>query len=367
MRGTGRRWNHAPALVAVLALLSALALVLPSGAAAEPVVKGRTHLVLDDGLAKALRLGGVRVEKLREAKVQGKTVSLPIEGGEVELDSGLGNLEQEGGLRLVAGHHAVELTALRLDTVKRVLSGKVDGRRMQIAGFAGYRAKRVGFGDTIEIAALKPRPVAAATLNRGLERAALFSPTAPFASLSSSFKPQFDIVSGGALQLALDPRTLAKLSAAGAAASPFEAAAIAAVPPTYAASLTSGAIYPDLRGGSAGVEMGIRFQRESPRTIVSWLDLSVSLESNKLSADISLFRGNTTSPKGTAPIAALDFSGATARIDPRKRTVSITGARATLEASAAALLNEAFSKSPNQPVVASGDPLGELSLWMTGR
>ncbi len=367
MRGTGRRGNGAPALAALLALIAMLALVLPAGAAAEPVVKGRTHLVLDSGLAKALRLGGVRVQKLREAKVQGNTVSLPIEGGEIELDSGLGNLDQEGGLRLVAGHQAVELTALRLDTAKRALSGKLDGRRTQIAAFAGYRAKRNGFGDTIEIAALKLRPAVAAALNRGLGRVGLFSPTAPFASLSSSFKPQFDTVASGALQLALNPVTLAKLLAAGVAASPFEATTIATVPPTYAASLTSGAIYPDLRGGTAGAEMGIRFQREAPRAIVSWLNLSVSLESNKLSADASLFRGTGNSPKGNAPIAALDFSGATARIDPGKRTVSITGARATLEPSAASLLNEAFAKAPNQPLLASGDPLGEVSLWMTGR
>lgn len=367
MRGTGRRRRGRPALALVLALGSILALALPTGATAEPVVKGRTHLVLDQDLATALRLGGVRVSKLREAKVQGRTVSLPIAGGEVELDSGLGSLEQEGGLRLTAGHRAVELTALRLDTGKLVLSGRVDGRRTQIAGFAGYRAERNGFGDTIEVAALKLRPAAAATLNHGLGRAGLFSATAPFASLSSSFKPQFDTVASGTLQLALDPLTLAKLKVVGVAPLPFEATTIATEPPTYAASLSSGAIYPDLRGGSAGVEMGIRFQREFPRTVVSWLDLSVSLESNKLSAEASLGRGAGSNPKGIAPIATLDFSGATARVDPRKRTVSITGARAMLEPAAAALLNEAFAKAPGQPLVASGEPLGEVSLWMTGR
>jgi len=351
----------------MLALGLIVALALPAGAAAEPVVKGKTHLVLDQALATALRLGGVRVSKLGEATFQGRTISLPIEAGEIELDSGLGSLQQEGGSRLTAGHRAVELTALRLDTEKLVLSGRINGRRMQIAGFAGYRAKRNGFGDTIEITALKLRPAAAATLNRELGRAGLFNPRAPFASLSSSFKPQFDTVAGGALQVALDPLTLTKLRAVGVTPLPFEAATIATEPPTYAASLSSGAIYPDLRGGSASVDMGIRFQREAPRTVVSWLDLSVSLDSNKLSADASLTRAAATSPKGTTPIAALDFSGATARIDPGKRTVSITGARAMLEPAAAALLNEAFAKAPGQPVVASGDPLGEVSLWMTGR
>jgi len=148
---------------------------------------------------------------------------------------------------------------------------------------------------------------------------------------------------------------------------PFEAVTVATEPPTYAASLINGVVYPDLRGGSAGVEAGIRLRREAPSTVVSWLGLSVSLESNKLFADASLASATGSSPLGVGPIAALDLSGATARVDPEARTVTITGARATLETAAAALLNEAFAKAPGQKLVSAGDPLGEISLWMTGR
>jgi hypothetical protein len=138
-------------------------------------------------------------------------------------------------------------------------------------------------------------------------------------------------------------------------------------PPSYAASLTSGAVYPDLRGGTAVVEAGVRLTRASPWTQVSFTGLSLSLESNKLVADTAVASGSGNTPKGVGTIAALDLSGATARVDRDRRTVTITGARVTLEASAAQLINEAFAKVPGQQVVAAGDLLGTLSLTMMGR
>lgn len=299
--------------------------------------------------------------------MQGRNVSLPIDGGEVELASGAGAISHEGGFRFVAGGRSVSMTALRLDTGRRVLSGKVDGRSARIASFAGYGVERVGFGDEIAVTALKLQPAVAAALDRKLRRPQLFAAGSPFASLTTDFKPQFDAVASGALQLALSPSTLAKLKAVNVTPLPFEAQVEANEPPTYAASLTDGIIYPDLRGGSAGVEAGIRLQRESPRTVVSWIDMSVSLETNTLAATSSLSSGSVNNPRGTAPIAALDLSGATARVDPRKREVSITEMQATLEPAAAALLNEAFALAPGQQLVAAGEPLGEVSLWMTGR
>ncbi|MET0559797.1 MAG: hypothetical protein ABW065_14195 [Solirubrobacterales bacterium] len=363
----GRRRGSRSAFAAAVVLSSLLTLGLPTGLArAEPVVKGKTRLVLARTLATALRRGGVQVSKLKQATLQGRTISLPVASGEVDVASGAGSIELEGGFRLARGARSVALTALRLDTAKRTLWGKVDGRGTKIASFAAYTVERVGFGDQVAVAALLLQPDVAAQLGRELGKPRLFRPAAPFASVSSSFKPQFDTLAKGTLQLSLDPGTLAKLKAAEVVPQPFEALTVASEPPTYAASLIGGIVYPDLRGGSAGVEAGIRLQRETPRTVVSWLGLSVSLESNKVFADSSLGSPAGSSPRGVGPIAALDLSGATARVDPGKRTVTITGARATLEASAAALLNEAFAKGAAQPLVAAGDPLGEISLWMTG-
>jgi hypothetical protein len=357
-----------PTLAVALLLCAILALGLPAGrAAAEPIVKGRTHISIGRSLMRKLAVDGVSLVKLREAKVQGRVVSLPIDGGEVELSSGSGKVEHEGGFRLLAAGHPVSVTALRLDTGKRGLWGKLDGRSTKFASFAGYRVKRVGFGDAIGVAGLRLRSAVAAELDAKLHRPRLFVPEQPFASLSTSFRPQFDTVASGAMQIALDPRTLAKLDAVGVAPLPFEAQIEASEPPTYAASLTGGTIYPDLRGGSATVEAGIRLERESPRAVVSWLGMSLSLETNQLAADASLSSGAGNSPRGTAPIAALDLSGATARVDRRRREVTLTGVRATLEPAAASLLNEAFAKAPGRPVVAAGDPLGEVSLWITGR
>jgi hypothetical protein len=367
MWAVGRRGSTRSALAAIIALGLIVTGALPGDAAmAEPVVKGKTRLVLDRTLVATLRRDHVQVAKLGQATVQGRSIGLPVAGGEVDVSSGAGSVEQEGGFRLATDGGSVALTALRLDTAKRALWGKVDGRGAKIASFADYTVERVGFGDEVTVAAVKLRPAVAARLDAKLGRPRLFG-SVPFASLSSRFKPQFDGLAKGTLQLTLAPGTLAKLQAVEVMPLPFEALAVATEPPTYAASLIDGAVYPDLRGGFAGVEAGIRLQRQTPSTVVSWLGLSVSLESNKVFADASLGNAAGNNPRGVGPIAALDLSGATARIDPEARTVAITGARATLEVSAATLLNEAFAKAPGQKLVAAGDPLGEISLWMTGR
>jgi hypothetical protein len=350
-----------------MALLACLLLALPASAAAEPIVKGKTNLRLSRVLMAELRAEGVRLVKLQQAKVRGRVVSLPIGSGEVDVTNGSGSLEHEGGFRLETGGRAVTLTALRLDTAKRSLWGEVDGRRMKVAGFAAYTAERDGFGDDVAIPALKLRPAVATYLDRVLGIAAAFAAPRPFASLDTGFRPQYDTIASGSMVLTLDPIALAKLRGAGIAPAPLEALVLGSEPPSYAASLVSGAIYPDLRGGSAGVEAGLRLTREAPWAQLSFADLSLSLESNKVFATTSVASGAGSSPKGSGPIAALDLSGATARIDRDKRRVRIANARLTLESSTAQLINETFAKVPGQQIVATGELLGTLSLWMTGR
>lgn len=367
MRAIGRRRDGWRQLAAAMALAACLLLALPVASPAEPIRKGTTQLRLSRDLMTALKADGMRLTKLREAKARGRVVSLPIGSGEVDLTNASGSIEHDGGFALVAGRRTVEVTALRLDTAKHGLWGKLDGRRLKLASFAAFTVERDGFGDDIGVAALKLRPMVAHLLNSKLGLRGVFPARAPFASLSSGFKPLFDTVASGSLVLTLDPITLAKLGAAGVTPAPFEALVLGSEPPSYAASLSAGAIYPDLRGGSASVDAGLRLSRATPWAQLSWTGLSLSLETNKLFADTSVASGAGNSPKGVGPIAALDLSGATARVDRDKRTVTITGARVTLEASAAQLINETFAKVPGQQIVASGELLGTLSLWMTGR
>ena len=366
MRAIRRRRDGWRATVAA-AMAACAFLALPLAAQAEPIVKGKTNLRLSRPLIAALRADEVLVTKLPRAKVKGRVVSLPIAGGEVDLTNGSGRLEHEGGFQMATAKGAVKVTALQLDTARRGLWGKVDGRRMKIAGFAAYTGERDGFGDELTVPALKLRPSVAARLNRKLGLAGVFPARRPFASLDSAFRTQFDTVAGGSLVLTLDPVALEKLKAVGVAPAPFEALVLGSEPPSYAASLTGGSIFPDLRGGTAGVEAGLKLIRATPWAQVSFTGLSLSLESNKLFASTAVASGAGSSPKGTGPIASLDLSGATARVDRDKRTVRIANARVTLEASTAQLINEAFAKMAGQQVVATGELLGTLSLWMRGR
>lgn len=348
-------------------VLTLVLLTWVDGAEAEPIAKGHTGIAVSRNLVLKLKRKGIALSRIGGAGGSGRVVSLSIDGGDLDLSSGQGTVEHEGGLRFAVGARSVSLTGLGLDSSKRVLRGRIDGRRAVLARLGNIGTGRFGFADTIWVGRVWMTAKLASKLNRGLGLGNFFAAGRPFATISTTAHPLYDKIARGSLELSLDPGTLAKLKAANVVPAPFEAAVLSNEPPTYAASLVNGAIYPDLRGGFAGVEAGLRLVRESSWATISWVGLSLSLESNRLTADSSLATDAGNDPRGVGPIAELDLSGATVRVDAEDRAVTITGARAILEASAAALINEAFAATPGQQVVAAGDPLGTLALKMTGR
>lgn len=353
---------------ALAAATALLALLGPAAAAAEPVVKGSTHLRLTRELQTALRLDGVELRGIGRGRAQGRVVSLPVESGEVELDRGRGQLDHEGGFRLVAGGGAVAFTALRLDTAREGLWGRLDGDWTKIASFGFFRARRNGFGGTIGIPWLRLREAVAERLDRELGLPGLFSASRSLGTLGAGFRPQFDVAKRGSVVLSLDRMTLAKLAAAGVAPAAYEMLVLGPGQSSYAASLSDGAIYPDLRGGTATIEGGLQLGRERFSTFLTWVGLSLSLDTNTLSAETSLTTRGASKSQGTVAIASLDFSGATARVNRRTRKVRITGARALLEPAAAAQVNQSLTgKGATRPLLTAGELLGTVSLWMTGR
>jgi hypothetical protein len=347
----------------------ALILVLPAAASADPVAKGRTHLELSRKLLTALKGDDVRLSKLGQGKAQGRVVSLPVSGGLVDLGSGSGSVDHEGGFKFSRGGRVVKLTGLTLDTAKRGLWGKVDGQRMKIASFAGFGVERAGFGDEIGIEALKLQAGAASLLDSKLQMRGVFAAAHPFAALSSSFQPEYDTVAAGSLQFTLDAGTVAKLRSLGVEPMPFEVAS-GPTPFSYSAPILFGSIYPDLKGGGGTIEGGIEIAvPNAPGPVITIYHLGLSLESNKAPADFLVHtESGQLAPAPAGPLGALDLSGATARVDPGTRAVTITNAQATLEAPAANLINETFAKPKGKPpAVAAGDPLGTFSLTMTGR
>ncbi len=354
--------------IAALVTMSLLAL-LPAGAAADPIAAGRTKLALASSLFEALRLDGVTIKGLRGAKANGRFVGLPVKGGLIDLGTANGFVTHESGFRLSAGRRSVTLTQLGLDTNKAELRARVDGRKMRIAAIPHFRYQREGFGDLIEAVGLRPTAKLAKTLDARLGLPGAFRAGMPFLSVTTNLQPEFGSVSKGTMQFSLDPGTVEKIKSLGADFLPFEVRPEGG-PYSYTAPILSGAIYPDLRNGFANIEGGLRIERVGgPSPAITMADLGFSFETYKLDSAISVHTeaGQLATSSGR-PLAALDLSGATVRIDRDARTVTVANARATLEGPVAELIDETFAKPRGEaPVLAAGDPLGTFSLQLEGR
>jgi hypothetical protein len=362
--------NRKPSVagIAVLVALGLLAL-LPAGAGADPIAAGRTRLAFDSSLFTALRQEGVAVKGLKGAKANGRFVGLPVKGGLIDLGTANGFVTHESGFRLLAGRRAVRLTQLGVDTSKAEVRARVDGQKMRIAAIPHYRYQRKGFGDLIEALALRPSARLARTLNAKLGLAGAFRAGKPFLSLTTNLQPEFDSVTGGAMQFSLDPAIVDKVKSLGVDFLPFEVTPEGG-PYSYSAPIRAGAIYPDLRHGDSGIEGGLRIGAvEAPSPVITMANFGFSFETYKLSSGISVHtEAGQLAPSAGGPLAALDLSAATVRVDRDARTVTVSNAHATLEAPVANLINETFAKPKGKaPVLAAGDPLGTFSLRLEGR
>lgn len=356
------------ASVAALVALSLLAL-LPAGAGADPIGSGRTRLALDSSLFQMLRRDGVAIKGLKGATANGRFVGLPVKGGLIDLGTANGFVTHESGFRLRAGRRSVTLTQLGLDTNKAEVRARVDGKKMRIAAIPRFRFQRKGFGDLIEATGLRPTARLARTLGAKLGLPGAFRAGKPFLTVTTNLQPEFDSVTRGTMQFSLDPATVEKVRSLGVDFLPFEVAPAGGAY-SYAASIRGGAIYPDLRNGFADIEGGLRIGRlEGPSPVITLANLGFSFETYKLTSAISVHtEAGQLAPAPGGPLAALDLSGATVRVDRDARTVTVTNARATLEAPVAELIDETFAKPKGKaPVLAAGDPLGTFSLQMEGR
>ena len=101
-----------------------------------------------------------------------------------------------------------------------------------------------------------------------------------------------------------------------------------------------------------------------------WVDLGAKTASVEVVIENPVTSAANLGNLGRASIADIDMSGATITSDPTGRTVTVTGAYATLQAVTAATLNQVFIEglekaSPlfvGQEKFAAGDPLGVINF-----
>lgn len=357
------------AAVALALAVGLLGLALAQRASAEGVASGATQIEFNRGFFKALKNDGVRLSKVGAGTVAGRAVTLPASGGQVDLNSASGDFDSSGGFRFRAGKRSVKVTGLKVDTFRKVVRANFGRTELRLATMSGFDFAREGFGVAIATSGLRLTPHASSLLNRRL-RLDTFSPRRAFATVSASLQPREVQVAAGSVRFDFDAGFAAKVKSLGFAVEPMESEGAPSDPPVFSAPLLAGRIDPAMAGTWGMAEGGFRIVNpDGPGPTVDWWNLGLSFETGKLiTSGLAHTEFGQVAPGPPLPLAALDLAAATVTVDPVYRTVSIAGAKATLEGPSANYMNQVFAIDRGKAAVfAAGEPLGAISLTMQGR
>jgi hypothetical protein len=162
------RGTKLPLAVLAAALFALLAFAPFASAAADPVESGSATVTLNNGFVKSLKKQGVKIIKVKPAKLKGKKATFPVVGGEVDPTNGAGTLKLGGGLTFKHGKKKAPVKALVIDTKKKGLFGKVAGKKVKLTTLAGWTYTRAGFGVSMTVKKIKLTKAAAKQLNKKL-------------------------------------------------------------------------------------------------------------------------------------------------------------------------------------------------------
>lgn len=316
----------------VLGLFAAFAtLAAVPGAQADPIKSGETAVKLRPAVAKLLTAKGVKVSPVRPAKVRGGAVVFPVTGGNINPATGTGSIRHSGGLRFKAGKRALVARSFTIRTGAGVLTGKVDGKTVNLFRVDLKKAKvtRPGLGLKVTGARLSLTPVAAAALNRTF-KVHLFKAGLQVGTASVKVVPaKVALAAAGSTDLTLDPGTAQALTDLGVTAAPIDPAS----------ALPSGALSFPITGGSADTASFAGQVRHSGgisltagSTTVELKDFTINVDSDP---DLTAMVGDQR-----VSILTLDLSSLEASVKGRK--ITLANVQAKLTKAAADALNAAF-------------------------
>jgi len=352
------RGTKLPLAVLAAALFALLAFAPFASAAPDPVESGSATVTLNSGFVKSLKKHGVKIVKIKPAKLKGKKATFPVVGGEMDPTNGVGTLKLGGGLTFKHGKKKAPVKALVIDTKKKGLFAKVAGKKVKLATVAGWSYTRAGFGVALTVKKLKLTKAAAKKLNKKL---GFTKGKKPFVGnkLMGSAKAEeqpatVTVLPGGNVSFKADQELLLKLK-------DVETEAKVIAPTTekglgnYELPITGGTIAPSGAAGVVQTAGGLLLAQKLPTGPSSaleteitlgnmWLDLSAKTVTVEVIAHSNaesegkkpLDLGNL----GRSSIADLTITGVSA--DATTRTVSVSASAALQPISAEVL--EGFVK-----------------------
>jgi hypothetical protein len=330
---------------------------------ANPVAEGRTKLQLSASLYAQLRASDIRLVKLKAGKAKGRTVTLPVGGGELDPGEARAVVNYEGGFKLIAGRHIAKVQKLSLDTAENELRGKIGGQGLRIASLEGVDGERNGFGVEIAIAGLKLTPKAATALNRALGLQGVFRGGRSLGTLSTVVQPATVAIAFGKIAIGGPDTAFSKLESLGVQmgiwgaserwSAPGETYFLFEVAPTTVAADASTGILE--ASGNDGTTMEIH--AAPPRNMLL-RGPRIDLASRELSATISPLSAENPV---TAAIASLDYGDVKFQIRPDVGAFELMGIRAAANQFIADRLNERFA-TPG--LFQAGETLARMTLTL---
>lgn len=345
---------------------AALALLPVAGASAsyDPLASATTTLHLEPSFASYLTRNSIAVEASAPATRKGAKLSLPLAEGEWDPTTAKGKVRSEGAIVLRNSRRRVPLRDLLVKANRTPLTAKVGGGQLKVAVAKSIFSKREGFGASFTARQLRLSPQAATRLNKKLRPREPFEAGQVLGTLTVRSQPAtVTVLAQNRMTLTPTPEILAKLKSLFVSLNPIAPAELAPGPVLSFPIIVGGDIAPDGMGGTVRtggeVELlqlggGQVFWREQ------WLQPGSSVALGEANLQPSPPFG------GKQPQAPLfSLSGGQVVSDPKARTVTITGATASLETATAEQMNQLFAEG--KPVFAPGEAFGSVSFTAQGQ
>jgi hypothetical protein len=323
-------------------------------------------LNLSRTFAAYLSANGVTLSAAAPAVRKGAKFTLPATGGEFDPTTGKGAIEAAGALVFASQRKKVPLRSIVVKANRAPLTAKVGGGQLKVATAASVAVKREGFGERLTAEQLRLSAKAATRLNKKLRPEMPFAANQAIGTLQSKTQPTtVTVLAQNRATLTPTADFLAKLKSLFVSLNPIAPAELGPGPVLSLPIISGSQIAPDGSQGTlrTGGELellqlggGQVFWHEQ------WLEPAASADSAEADLQPSPpYAGK----QARAPVLSLSLAGAQISSDPGARTVTITGAPLTLEASSAAAMNQLFAQG--KMVFNAGEAFGTVSATAQGQ
>lgn len=348
---------------ASLALVLALGFPLAARATYDPVGGGATRIVLDKRFATFLERAGVSVTVRDGAVRRGRTLVLPVTGGNLDPTVGRGELEQQGSIVFASSRRRLPIRKLVVKTTKAPLVAKVGGSQLKVATATAVKSRRRGFGSVFSTRELRITEKVATRLNKKLRPRQQFEAGQLLGMLMTEAQPLVtSIVPSGRASLVFDGAFLAKLDRHFVSLNPVSPAERMGATFTLPI-IAKGALAPDASAGTLRTGGEIEFLQLGSGQIF-WHEFWFDLGLRGALAEVDL-EPTPAFPGKLGQIRVLSVGDGAVESTSRARTIALAGAPLTLEAGTAAAFNKAFAGGGED--FSAGETIGTISFVAEGQ